>query len=337
MSKWSKFRLDPCGYFFDSPLGGALKPGNERYCNGRCAIALIRFTADPVEFMRSSRYRLVRRMGEVLDARASAFRLRMICRRGNPLVSVIMPAYNAEKTIAQSILSVINQSYRNWELIVVDDGSTDNTPQIVQKLAHDNSRIQLVSTGRNQGAAKARNVGIKQAIGEFVAFWDSDDICTYRRLERQLHWLLKKRSRIAVVCAYARVDEQGNIVVINNKVYRRCLASLMYERKPVIRAIGYIANIPIGEDTDYIERMKARFGQEAVGFLPLPLYFARFSEKSLLHRHCEIKKITSREYCVDCNDQIIGLEALRELRRTAMLRNCWLYVDSAGVPRFVAG
>lgn len=105
----------------------------------------------------------------------------------NPIVSVIMPAHNAELFIASSIKSVIEQSYENWELIVIDDASTDTTCTIVKKYLSD-SRIHLITVQNNVGVAKARNIGALEAKSEYLAFLDSDDLWEKSKLEVQVNF-----------------------------------------------------------------------------------------------------------------------------------------------------
>lgn len=104
-----------------------------------------------------------------------------------PLVSIIMPAFNAEKTIAESIKSVLNQTYDNWELLVVNDGSKDDTSSIVKTIEDD--RIVMLEQ-LNGGVANARNNGIKNAKGKYIAFLDSDDLWIEEKLEKQIDKLL---------------------------------------------------------------------------------------------------------------------------------------------------
>lgn len=92
-----------------------------------------------------------------------------------PLVSIITPAYNTEKYIAEAIESVINQTWQNWELLLINDGSTDRTKEICQQYAERDSRIRLTNT-ENHGVSAARNIGLKQIKGEYVTFLDSDDV-----------------------------------------------------------------------------------------------------------------------------------------------------------------
>lgn len=101
------------------------------------------------------------------------------------LVSIIMPAYNAEKYIAESIQSVLDQTYRNWELIVVDDGSTDETAQIAQSFSAQDARVKYIFQ-QNKKLAGARNTGIVNSNGELIAFLDSDDLWLKEKLEAQV-------------------------------------------------------------------------------------------------------------------------------------------------------
>ena len=105
-----------------------------------------------------------------------------------PLVSVIMPAYNTEKFIGESIQSVIDQTYANWELLVVDDGSTDKTADIIRAFAAQDSRVKYLSQ-HNGGPGKARNTAIAESNGTLIAFLDADDLWLPEKLERQLQAL----------------------------------------------------------------------------------------------------------------------------------------------------
>ena len=103
-----------------------------------------------------------------------------------PLVSIIVPAYNAEKYIANTINSVRQQTYDNWNLMILDDCSTDNTKNIVRSFVNIDSRIHLYENSKNSGAAIIRNIGIELAGGEWIAFLDSDDLWHREKLEKQL-------------------------------------------------------------------------------------------------------------------------------------------------------
>ena len=117
------------------------------------------------------------------------------------LVSVIMPAYNAEKYIADSIRSVIAQTYSNWELIVVDDGSTDRTAAVVQEFVSRDSRIKYIYQ-ENGRLGKARNTGIANSSGPLIAFLDSDDLWIETKLERQTRALVENNADVVFSDAY---------------------------------------------------------------------------------------------------------------------------------------
>jgi len=107
----------------------------------------------------------------------------------NELVSIIMPAYNSETTIAESIESVLAQTYSSWELIIIDDCSTDETRKVVT--AYNDKRIRYYLQSQNLGVAMARNKGISMAKGRYIAFLDSDDLWLPKKLERQVAFMEK--------------------------------------------------------------------------------------------------------------------------------------------------
>lgn len=114
----------------------------------------------------------------------------------NELISIIMPAYNAEKTISDSIDSILKQSYDNFKLYVINDNSTDKTATIVNHKESD--KIKIINNSVNLGVAKSRNIGISQCKGKYIAFLDSDDLWEPNKLEKQLEIL---NSGWDVVCS----------------------------------------------------------------------------------------------------------------------------------------
>lgn len=113
----------------------------------------------------------------------------------NSLVSVIMPLYNAEKYVGEAIESVINQTYTNWELIVVNDGSTDNSLEVALKYQSESVKV---FTQENKGASAARNYGLKEAKGDYIQFLDADDVISANKLEEQLMVLNGDLEKLAV-------------------------------------------------------------------------------------------------------------------------------------------
>jgi teichuronic acid biosynthesis glycosyltransferase TuaG len=123
-----------------------------------------------------------------------------------PLVSVIMPAYNAERYIAGSIQSVIDQTYQNWELVVVDDGSTDRTAAIVRTFSANDSRVRYVFQ-ENQRLGKARNTGVTNASGPLIAFLDSDDLWMNEKLALQVEMLEAMNADIIYTDGFIFADD----------------------------------------------------------------------------------------------------------------------------------
>lgn len=132
------------------------------------------------------------------------------------LVSIIMPTYNCAKFIAESINSVIAQTYTNWELIIVDDCSTDNTKEILAPYLQKYSNINYTCLQKNGGPAVARTEALRQAKGDYIAFLDSDDIWYSEKLSKQIAFM--KENNIAFSCTgYEQIEEDGkskNIALI---------------------------------------------------------------------------------------------------------------------------
>lgn len=124
------------------------------------------------------------------------------------MISVIMPTYNRANLLSRSVQSVLEQSYKDIELIIVDDGSQDDTAQIVRAIR--DSRVHYLPQRENLGACAARNVGIRAARGEYIAFQDSDDVWHKEKLDKQLCFL-QKHDADAVFCSFIRHEDQQAI------------------------------------------------------------------------------------------------------------------------------
>lgn len=131
--------------------------------------------------------------------------------RKRPLVSVIMPAYNAENYIRDAITSVIDQTIADWELIIVDDCSTDRSYEIAATMALADERIRVLKNEVNSGVAKTRNRGIRYAEGQYIAFLDSDDVWISEKLERQLDMIGISDAAICY-CSYQIIGPLGEPV-----------------------------------------------------------------------------------------------------------------------------
>lgn len=124
------------------------------------------------------------------------------------LVSIIVPAYNCADFIAETIESVIKQSYKNWELIIVDDCSSDNTAKVIEEYLLKDDRIHYFKNEKNLGAAMTRNNAVKQAKGRYMAFLDSDDLWREDKLKKQIGFMIKNNYSFTCT-AYDKIDENG--------------------------------------------------------------------------------------------------------------------------------
>lgn len=128
-----------------------------------------------------------------------------------PVVSVIMPAYNAERFLEEAVRSVMNQTFRDWELIILDDCAKDSTYALAEKLAAEDSRIILLRNEQNMGVARTRNRGFDLCRGKYVALIDSDDVWHPQKLEKQLERMEQTGAELSYT-SYAIVDDKGNKV-----------------------------------------------------------------------------------------------------------------------------
>ncbi|WP_289043701.1 glycosyltransferase family 2 protein [uncultured Olleya sp.] len=155
-----------------------------------------------------------------------------------PLVSIITPLYNSEKFIVQTINSILNQTYTNWELILVDDCSTDATLQIVEEYTKQYSNMYLLKNQVNFGAAISRNKAILQANGKFIAFLDADDLWISNKLEFQVDFMQQHNCDVSYT-SYYQIDENGNLL---NKLVK-ALPKLSYNKYLKTNYIGNLTGM----------------------------------------------------------------------------------------------
>lgn len=147
----------------------------------------------------------------------------------NDLVSIVVPNYNSEKFLKETIDSVLAQTYKNWELLIVDDCSTDGSLEIIR--SYKDPRIQLFQNETNCGAAYSRNVALQKAQGKWVAFLDSDDLWTEEKLERQIAFM-QENGYLFSYTDYERIDEAskplGEVITGPKKIGRRKMLRYNY-------------------------------------------------------------------------------------------------------------
>jgi len=124
------------------------------------------------------------------------------------LVSIITPSYNSSKFIKDCVASVFSQTYKNWEMIIVDDCSKDNSKEIISELSTKDKRIKPIFLEKNVGAAEARNAAIRQSKGKYVAFLDSDDLWNPKKLEKQLSFMYENEIAFSYT-NYQFISENG--------------------------------------------------------------------------------------------------------------------------------
>ena len=125
------------------------------------------------------------------------------------MVSIITPTFNNEKFIAETILSVQAQTYQNWELLIVDDCSTDKTAEIISSFQEKDHRIKYFYNATNKGSALSRNIAIQKAKGKWIAFLDSDDMWHPHKLEKQIEFM-KKNNYLFSYTNYCEIDSSSN-------------------------------------------------------------------------------------------------------------------------------
>ena len=128
-----------------------------------------------------------------------------------PMVSVITPAYNAARFIRETIKSVQAQTFTHWEMIVIDDCSTDNTKDVVEEQARNDPRIRLLGMDKNSGQALARNKGMRVARGKYIAFLDSDDLWLPEKLAMQTEFM-EKTGHVLTYSSYKKINEKGEVI-----------------------------------------------------------------------------------------------------------------------------
>lgn len=203
----------------------------------------------------------------------------------NPSVSIITANYNSSNFIVDTIESVLNQTYVDWEWFIIDDCSTDDSVEIIKK--YQDSRINLIALKENQGAAIARNYGIDNASGRYIAFIDSDDIWLPNALEERINFL-KNNNEEAIYTSYKRVDENltpclKDFVAEDHVTYKRLLlncpifiSTLIYDTKRIGKL--YIPNVHRREDYAMILNLSKKI--ENIRAIQSPLVIYRIRQNS---------------------------------------------------------
>lgn len=201
-----------------------------------------------------------------------------------PLVSVLMTTFETGNRLNTAISSVLNQTYTNLELYIVDDASNDKTPQIIQEWLEKDSRITYIQLEQNVGTYVAKNIVLLQAKGEFVTCHDSDDWSHPLKIERQVRPLIKNWRLVATISSWVRVSDRGEFYArAVHPLMRQNASSLMFKKDIVLKKAGLWDCVRTGADSEFIARLKIVFGQKRVRRIKEPLSFGSHRSDSLMN------------------------------------------------------
>lgn len=245
------------------------------------------------------------------------------------MVSVVIPTYNRAGTLMRSIQSVTGQSYQEWELIIVDDGSTDRTEELVRPVMQEDMRIQYIRCPENKGQAAARNTGIKAARGAYIAFQDSDDCWMPDKLQKQI-LMMEEHPEYGLIYGQMVYNEGGVLSApypptdAGRQVFSECLRQnligtpTMLVRKEVFDTVGiFDTSLPAMEDYELALRITKHY---LAGFIAEPVITAYKSADSVsrdLGKHLIANCMILKKYERDFKEQHIWDEKITTLREMA--------------------
>ena len=211
-----------------------------------------------------------------------------------PLVSIIVPCFNQAHFLSYTLISVINQTYENWECIIVNDGSPDNTNEVAQKFIQKDKRFILLEQN-NQGLAMARNNGIKKSHGEYILPLDSDDLIEPTYIEKAINYYRENPDTKLVYCEADRFDQKREYWNLpkykyEEEIWANCIfCSAIYKRTDYDKTIGYNPNMKGGfEDWDFL--LSFLKIDDKVYQIPEILFHYRYQKKSMLRSIGEKKE-----------------------------------------------
>ena len=201
-----------------------------------------------------------------------------------PLVTVCISCWNAERHVELAVRSIMNQSYRNLEIFLFDDRSTDRTLAILKRLEGEDSRIKVIQNEVNQGTYVSRNQAFAAAKGEFFTILDADDFALPDRIEMQVRDLQQNSERLAMLTDWVRMEIDGRFffkAAWGGKYQHEAVATLMVRTEPVKRKIGYWDSVRFGADTEFLARLRAKTGHRAAPKLDTPTVISLMHDDSL--------------------------------------------------------
>ncbi|MGB7789238.1 glycosyltransferase [Methanoregula sp.] len=222
----------------------------------------------------------------------------------NPVVSVIIPVYNGQRYLAETIESVIAQTVKNWEIIAINDGSTDNSLEILEKYTHEHPGHIRFVTVKNGGVSRARNTGAALARGRYFAFLDQDDLWAPEKLQRQIDLLVHNKDLGITFTNETVIDEKGSVIcekVLTFGIHQRGnvfeyllfdnfipVSSVIVKKELFTKVGGFDPRFSLAEDFDFLLKV-AR--EAAVDYVDDPLLLYREHNES--GTHTKIDRITA--------------------------------------------
>ncbi len=200
------------------------------------------------------------------------------------LVSVIIPAWNSAKWLPTTIRGLQKQSWKNLEIIIVDDFSSDNTLEVARALAAGDSRIKVLANHTNRGAYASRNFALEISSGLYITVHDADDWSHPRKIERQMNHLAQNPDIVANLSQSVRI-EPDNLMFFaqyGREIMRQNSSSVMFARSTVFKTLGYWDEVKFGADTEFHHRIRSAFGPETAPVAKLGmLSLTRYHSESL--------------------------------------------------------
>lgn len=202
-----------------------------------------------------------------------------------PKISVIIPTYNRESSIKKAIESVLNQTFSDFELIIVDDGSTDSTKEIISEFLLKDKRVRYFYQSNSGGPSKPKNTAFKHCAGSYIAYLDSDDQWLSEKLKKQYNLMRESPENTGLVACHAfvvgendkekgirKVKSSGSLEELLTKegAFPFSSSSIMVKREVIERVGGFDENLRIGEDLDFYMRIAE--GEYSLSFVDEPLF-----------------------------------------------------------------
>jgi Glycosyl transferase family 2 len=202
--------------------------------------------------------------------------------KDGPLLSIILSVHNGGHFLEAAIRSLLDQHYQRFELILIDDESTDQTIETMEKFAALDARIRQIRLMNNVGTYAAKNVALREARGEVIAFHDADDWSHPGKYARCVFELLKSTNRLAVTSNCVRLDQEGNFVAQRIWPYTRWSPNSIVFRRRVLEQLGALDDVRTGADSEFVARLRLMFGESTHIKLRQPFTIASYRPGSLM-------------------------------------------------------